>query len=158
MLDMNSAPTNHYDHVLEEHYQNLQSLRFFRHTTLRVGSIARRFMNLREFIVTQPSSFLPLGDLPESIEHFGFRYYNRPTTTMPLGPIIGAVRKLPKLRLVTCDASAQENEQFASLEKLCREHGVAISFDVLPVRSVSDPEFFNLRILFPKLNDALFPR
>lgn len=141
VLEMNSAPTNHYDHVLEPHYPHLQSLRFFRNTSLRVGTVARRFTNLREFIVTQPSSFLPLGDLPESIEHLGFRYFPGATTTIPLGPIIAAVEKLPKLRLVTCDASAKENEQFASLEKLCRKHKVAISFDVLPIRRVSDPEF-----------------
>ncbi|KAI0086468.1 hypothetical protein BDY19DRAFT_894690 [Irpex rosettiformis] len=139
VLDINEAPSSRYDHVLEQHYQYLHSLRFFRHTTLRVGPLTRRFANLREFVVTQPSSFLPLGNLPESIEHLGFRYFSGVTTTIPLGPIIAAVDKLPKLRLVTCDANTKENEQFASLEKLCREREVVISFDVVPVRTYEDP-------------------
>ena len=142
VLEVNSAPTEQYDHVLEEHYQHLQSLRFFRHTTLRLGTLARRFTNLREFIVTQPSGFLSLGDLPESIEHLGFRYFPGNTTTISLDPIIAAVDKLPKLRLVTCDANAMKNEQFTALHKLCNERKVTISFDVLPIRTVSNSTLF----------------
>jgi hypothetical protein len=138
ILEMNTAPDYHYDDVLAMHYEHLQSLRLFRHTS-RTGTVARRFTRLRELVVTQPSSFLPLGKLPQSLEHLSFRYFigTGETTGIPLEPVISAVDKLPKLRLITCDAAVQNNKRFDSLKKLCQERGVNISSNVIPIRTVS---------------------
>ncbi|KAI0702292.1 hypothetical protein BC835DRAFT_1411117 [Cytidiella melzeri] len=138
VLGLISAPTDHYDHVLQAHYEHLQSLRFFQYTQ-RSGGLARRFTNLREFVVTHLSGFLPLGRLPQSLEHLSFRYLSEAMTGIVLESIIVAVDKLPKLRLISCDAATAERDQFGSLEKLCGECGVNISFDVLPIRMSEDP-------------------
>ncbi|KAI0345849.1 hypothetical protein BDW22DRAFT_1389779 [Trametopsis cervina] len=140
ILEFPTATTEQYDHVLEKHYEHLHSLRFFRQT-LRSSTLVRRFTNLRELLISQLSSFLPLGDLPQSIEHLGFRHFSGVAANDigALDTLVSAIDKLPRLRLISCDASAKGNHAFATLENSCKQRGVVISFDVQSWRTYEDP-------------------
>lgn len=131
ILDCHTAPDRQYDHVLNDFYAQLQSLRILRHT-LPSNSMIRKCVGLRELILVQYSNFIPLGQLPQTLEHFGFRHFPG-ATNFSLKPIISAIHNLPKLRLVSCDASAQEHEEYASLRSICEKRNIVICNDVLPL-------------------------
>ncbi|KAF7792623.1 hypothetical protein EIP86_003720 [Pleurotus ostreatoroseus] len=135
IFDCHAAPSTEYDPLVAQFSENLLSLRLFRHMQ-RSMALIRRCPNLRELVITQLSSFLPLGELPMTLEHLSFRSLST-VTTIPLTPIISAVDKLPRLRLLTCDASTEQNPDFAVLREKCEKKGIFISSGLRPIPMVS---------------------
>ncbi len=134
ILECVVAPGSEYDHLLEDLGKHLLSLRIFRHTR-RFAAVVQFCPELKEIVITQLSSFLPLGDLPPTLEHLSFRSMSA-VATIPLQPIISAIGNLPKLRLVSCDAS-KRNVDFASLSEKCQGKGAILWTGLLPIRLVS---------------------
>lgn len=136
ILDCHTAPDEQYKDALAEHYENLISFRISRHT-LTLPALLRKCMKLKELVILQPSSFLPLGDLPGTLEHLSFRHFG--ATQIPLTPFISAIDKLPKLRLVSCDALATSLDDFEALREACKKHGAMLSNNVLPFVPIKGP-------------------
>lgn len=134
-LELHTAPDAQYDGVLGAHTAHLRSLRLFRHTQ-RSGALLRRCMRLREVMLTQVSNFLPLGELPAGVEHLTFRHFPGDAGGVPPS-VLAAIDKLPRLRLVSCDASAWQSGHFRVLEEKCRQRNVRLDHDVVPFRTVS---------------------
>lgn len=137
ILGCHTAPPTSYDPILAEHTERLHSLRIFRHTP-RTVAIIRQCTSLKELVLTQLSNFLPLGELPPTLEHISFRYFPG-TVNLPLSTIISAIENLPRLSLVSCDACARENPDFPLFEAKLAEKQASLCTDVLPIRAVSAP-------------------
>ena len=134
IFECHVAPQGAHRELLAKHIRHLLSLRFFRHT-LGANALLRQCRSLREVMFTQVSDFLPLGELPATVEHLTFRHFVGTHASVPPS-IVEAVEKLPKLRLVSCDASAPLADNYAALEEKCRQKGVLLDHDVVPIRTV----------------------
>ena len=132
ILDCHTAPSAEYDPLIRTIGRDLISLRIFRHT-IRTAALIQHCPALRELAVIQLSSFLPLGELPPTLEHLGFRSLS----TIPMGVVFSAIEKLPKLRLFSCEEPTVENTEFPLLQKKCQEKGVVFLTQLLPVLTVS---------------------
>ena len=135
ILECNTAPSAKYDRILAVHAEQLQSLRLFRHTP-RSAALIRQCTHLREVMFTHLSDFLPLGELPETLEHITFRYLPGVATVVPWS-MVAAIDKLPRLRLVSCDASAWQAANYPALLEKCSEKHIVLDHDVVSIRTVS---------------------
>ena len=135
IFDCHTAPSAEYDTLLQKIGRHLISLRIFRHTN-RTRALIQHCPTLRELVVIQLSSFLPLGELPPTLEHLSFRSLSS-VATIPLRYVITALDKLPRLRLLSCDEPTEESTEFPLLQKKCQEKGVVLTSDMLPVLTVS---------------------
>lgn len=134
ILECHVAPEGAHRDILAKHTPHLLSLRFFRHTR-GVPTLLRQCNSLREVMFTQVSDFLPLGEMPATLEHFTFRHFVGTQAVVPPS-IVQAIEKLPRLRLVSCDISARLAANYGALEEKCTQKGVIIDHDVVPIRTV----------------------
>ncbi|GJF00267.1 hypothetical protein PsYK624_165510 [Phanerochaete sordida] len=135
ILECPFAPPGAHGELLAAHTPELHSLRLFRHT-LGTRALLQRCGALREVMFTQLSDFLPLGELPKGIEHVSFRHFAQ----VALSPaVVRAVEELPRLHLVSCDATARSAIGFAALAEACSRKGALLGHDVVPVRVSEDP-------------------
>ncbi len=135
IFDCNAAPSTDYNRLIAQFSEGLLSLRLFRHT-IHSAALIQRCPNLREIVISQLSSFLPIGELPMTLEHLSFRSFST-IATIPLTPIISAVDKLPRLRLLTCDKLTEQNPYFPVLREKCTKKGISVYSNLLPIPMVS---------------------
>ncbi|RPD62358.1 hypothetical protein L227DRAFT_544864 [Lentinus tigrinus ALCF2SS1-6] len=136
ILSFRDLPGRDFDPLLEQLGPGLRSLRLMNYS-LRAASVTKQCPNLEEFVIVQLSPFLKLSNLPQSLEHLSCR--NLPTEDQSLQSIIEAVSDLPKLKVVTCDRRAREDELFGELEGLCASKGVELFVDETPFWVREDP-------------------
>lgn len=153
ILECQVVPDARYDTILDAHTRHLQSLRVF-HQTLRSRTFIHKCVNLQELMLAQLSRFLPLGELPETLEHVAFRQLPGVSDAISTS-IISAVDKLPRLRLMSCDASARQSEHYPALEEKCRKKRVLLDHNMVPIQQVSSLRVCGRRP--PKLNNSLLP-
>ncbi|GJJ13344.1 hypothetical protein Clacol_007596 [Clathrus columnatus] len=111
MWDMCDPATMHC--VMEHHGSSIRSFRF-------------ACSNLEELVIWNTPTFIPLDNLPTSIQHLSFR--NPPhSRSNTLSIIIDAIQILPKLELVTCDkATSTEVSDFERLVRTCETLNVTL--------------------------------
>ena len=134
VLECHAMPSGDYNEILDAHTEHLLSLRILQ--SPRSAQFIRKCVNLRELAFTQLSTFFPLGELPQSIEHLAIRYIPGVSTAIPTS-IISAVDKLPRLRLVSCDPYSTENTNYPALDEKCRAKGVVLDHNAVPIQHVS---------------------
>lgn len=105
--------------VMRDHGSTIRSFRFA-YVTFQTLKILKSCVNLEELVIWNVPTFIPLDDLPLSIQHFSFRNppHSRSTT---LSIIIDAIHTLPNLESVTCDkGTVEEVPDFQKLLHACK--------------------------------------
>ncbi|RDX42489.1 hypothetical protein OH76DRAFT_1411072, partial [Lentinus brumalis] len=138
ILSFRDLPGKDFDPLLEQLGLKLRSLRLMNYN-LRAASVIKQCPNLEELIIVQLSPFMKLGNLPQTLEHLSCR--NLPAEDQSLGSVVEAVDGLPKLRVVTCDRRAREDEQFGDLERLCTSKRIELFIDETPFWVREDPVY-----------------
>ncbi|OJT09874.1 hypothetical protein TRAPUB_13617 [Trametes pubescens] len=123
------APGHEVDPLLEEFGPRLRSLRLMNYN-LRATAILKLCPNLEELVIVQLSTLFKLDNLPRGLEHLSCR--NLPAEDQSLGLVIQAVGELSRLRVVTCDGGAVQDERFGELEELCGSKKVELCVDQVP--------------------------
>ncbi|OSX59898.1 hypothetical protein POSPLADRAFT_1035402 [Postia placenta MAD-698-R-SB12] len=136
ILDLRDAPDVQLTEILAPHGPRLRSLRLLRYNA-RGAALIRLCPALEELVLFQLSTFLPLANLPQTLEHLSFRDFSW-TSNPSLQTIIAAIETLPRLRLLTCDANAKQHDDFPALRRKCEKKGVALRTDALPIRTFED--------------------
>ncbi|KAK7690043.1 hypothetical protein QCA50_006688 [Cerrena zonata] len=137
VLEFRDTPGRSYDPVLSVHGSHLESFRIIRQE-LRSASIFKFCLNLKELIIYQFSDFIPVQNIPTSVEHLSFRYsaWAKNNTLMP---IIDTVKLLPNLRLVSCNKETEKHEHFPKLRSACQKKQVKLCVDAPPIFILDDP-------------------
>lgn len=130
ILECHAMPSADYNEILDDYTEHLLSLRI--RQSPRTAQFIRKCVSLRELVFIQLSTFLPLGELPQSIEHLAIRYIPGVSTEIPTS-IISAVDKLPRLRLISCDVYSTEDPNYPALKEKCREKAVVLDHNVVPL-------------------------
>ncbi|KAI0699281.1 hypothetical protein C8T65DRAFT_719774 [Cerioporus squamosus] len=136
ILSFRDLPGRDFDPLLEQLGPKLRSLRIMNYN-LRAASVINQCPNLEELVIVQLSPFMKLRNLPQTLEHLSCR--NLPAEDQSLGSVIEAVDGLPRLRIVTCDRRAREDEHFGDLTRLCTSKGIELFVDETPFWVREDP-------------------
>lgn len=134
ILSFRDLPGRDFDPLLEQIGPRLRSLRLMNYS-LRAASVTKQCPNLEEFVIVQLSPLFKISNLPQALEHLSCR--NLPSEDQTLEAVIEAVTKLPKLKVVTCDRRAREDEQFGELSRLCADKEIELRVDETPFWVVS---------------------
>ncbi|EJD43944.1 hypothetical protein AURDEDRAFT_166998 [Auricularia subglabra TFB-10046 SS5] len=123
ILESWDAPNTPLRDFIDSHGARLRSLKVYTYT-LPWQARLRSCVALEEFKTVRIPA-LQLPKLPETVEHFAFANIGRD----PLGPIMHIVQRLPRLRVLTHDASTPEQDDFQALKDVCTRRGVALRLD-----------------------------
>lgn len=134
IVSFRDAPGRELDPLIEQLGPRLLSLRLMNYS-LRAASVLKRCPNLEEFVLVQLSTLFKLDNIAPTLEHLHCR--NLPSEDQSLNSIIEVVEELPKLRIVTCDGRARDEERFEELERLCAHKGLELYVDETPFWVVS---------------------
>lgn len=134
IVSFRDAPGRELDPLIEQLGPRLRSLRLMNYS-LRAASVLKRCPNLEEFVLVQLSTLFKLDNIAPTLEHLHCR--NLPSEDQSLNSIIEVVEELPKLRIVTCDGRARDEERFEELERLCAHKGLELYVDETPFWVVS---------------------
>ncbi|KAH8104628.1 hypothetical protein BXZ70DRAFT_599700 [Cristinia sonorae] len=150
ILHLRDEPGKAYDNIFQIHGPHLESLRLYNQNK-RTSALLRMCPNLKEFVITILSDFLPLENLPESLEHLSFRNYIWAKNNR-LVSVIDAIDKLPNLRVVSCDPNGKSHPDWSTLEEKCLKRGINLEADALPIFAYEDP----VRVRrYPRVNSVL---
>lgn len=135
VLEFRDTPGRSYDAVLSIHGSHLESFRIIRQE-LRSASTFKFCLNLKELIIYQFSDFIPVQNIPTTVEHLSFRYsaWAKNNTLMP---IIDTVKLLPNLRLVSCNKETEKHDHFKNLQAACENKNVKLCVEAPPIFIVS---------------------
>ncbi|KAI0786811.1 hypothetical protein C8Q75DRAFT_245434 [Abortiporus biennis] len=137
ILDFRDAPGSEYKAIFSTHGRHLQSVRFFRQD-LTTSSLLALCPNLRELVIMQVSSYIPLKNVPESVEHFSFRDFAWGMNDT-LEPVIELIKKLPNLKVVSCDFHANVHKDMPELRRICSERDVEVISNLPGIIVFEDP-------------------
>ncbi|KAI0648041.1 hypothetical protein C8Q79DRAFT_548000 [Trametes meyenii] len=132
IVSFRDVPGRALDPLLEAVGPRLRSLGLMNYN-LRAAAVLEHCPNLEEFIVVQPSTLIPLRNLPGTLEHLGCRILPS------IGVVTSTIASLPHLRVVTCDSRAAEEETYVELEGLCTSRGIELFLDDVPFWVREDP-------------------
>ncbi|KAI0917284.1 hypothetical protein AcW1_007487 [Taiwanofungus camphoratus] len=137
IVDSRDVPGTEFDDLFDVHGPRLRSLRLMRYGS-RAAAVIRRCPNLEELVLFQLSTFLRLVGLPQTLEHLSFRNFGL-SANRSLQSVLAAIDALPRLRIVTCDPDTAQHVDFPALQFKCRQRGIELATDALPIWITDDP-------------------
>ncbi|KAF8645271.1 hypothetical protein AX16_008095 [Volvariella volvacea WC 439] len=109
--------------VLERYAPNLETLRVMG-CTPQSFRLINMCTNLKAMSVYNLAKITPFPPIPPSIERLAFMHAS--VAHYQLAPIIQAIDRLPRLRMIRCEHDTEAHPAFPELQTKCEERGVAI--------------------------------
>ena len=145
VFELRDLPGQQMKSILAKHGPHLRSLRLL-HYNKDSADLLRLCTQLEEFVIYRIPDVVHIQTLPTTIEHFSIRNSGTGNKSYK-AEIISLMGKLPKLRVVTCDARAVDHYGFTALKNACDAKGAELQFRSWPWWIVS---FFFLSIMYER--------